>query len=410
MEPGPEPDDATPPEWDHLEDEFRREVGPVPQGETPSESEPEAGQSSLMTPPADRLGLRLGAEDASRQAEGADDPLSMFPAEHRRAAGLGFPQPRRQHVVWSLAGLGAILLVAVAVRYWPAAGANPLSSPPVSPGTVVIESQPPAATVLVDGQARGVTPARLSLPAGTHVFTIQFGEARREITRQVEPGAQIYEYMDLPQPAKTGRLSVNTDPPGARVIVDGTARGISPIEVAGLTVGVHRVTLEEGGASVDQNVTIRAGATSALVVPMGPRRGDFGYLSVTSAAPLQVFEDGNLLGSSESARIMMLTGRHTLDIANDSLGFRAARSVTIAPGAVSHLSIELPNGTLSVNAVPWAEVWMDGQRVGETPIANLPARIGSHELTFRHPQLGEQRRMITVTLKTPARVGVDLRR
>jgi hypothetical protein len=160
---------------------------------------------------------------------------------------------------------------------------------------------------------------------------------------------------------------------------------------------------------VSQQVTIQAGATSALVVPLPSGGQDFGYLSVTSAVPVEVFQDGNLLGSSQSARIMMLAGRHTLDIANDSLGFRTARPVIITPGAVSKISIELPNGTLSVNAVPWAEVWMDGQRIGETPIANLPARIGPHELIFRHPQLGEQRRFVTVTQTAPARVGVDLR-
>jgi len=409
MEPRPEPDDATPDEWDRFQDEVRPEASPVPQAGASSEPGDGAGQRSATTAPGDRPDVEFSAEDAGRQDEDADDALSMFPAEREWAERPRVRPPRRQHVVWSLAGLGAILLVVVAVRYWPAAGAGPAPSPLVSPGTVVIESQPPAARVSVDGRPRGLTPARLSLPAGTYVFTIQFGEARREITRKVEPGAQIYEYLDLPQPAKTGQLSITTSPPGARVIVDGTARGVSPVDVTGLTAGTHRVTLGEGRTSVDQVVTIRAGATSALVVPLGPRKAEVGYLSVTSAVPLEVFEDGNLLGSSQSARIMMLAGRHTFDIANDSLGFRAARQVTIEPGAVSGLTIDLPSGTLSVNAVPWAEVWMDGQRVGETPIANLPVRIGSHELIFRHPQLGEQRRSITVTLKAPARVGVDLR-
>jgi hypothetical protein len=300
----------------------------------------------------------------------------------------------------------AVVLIAAVVRFWPA-GSKP--SPPVYPGTVVIESQPPAATVSVDGQNRGVTPVRLSLAAGTHVFTVTLGNARREITRKVEAGAQIYEYLDLPQAAKTGQLSVVTNPPGARVIVDGTDRGVSPIELTGLATGVHRITLEDGRTSVDHQVTIRAGVTAALVAPLGPRTRDYGYLSVSSTVPLEVFEDGNLIGSSQSARIMMTAGRHTLDVASDPLGFRTAQHVTITPGAVSRLSIELPSGRLSLNAVPWAEVWMDGRRVGETPIANLAAPIGAHDIIFRHPQLGEQRRSVVVTLKAPVRLGVDLR-
>jgi PEGA domain len=419
MEPPSEPDDATPAEWDHLEDELRREVGPgLPAGASP-ESGQRDGRRSAKTAFAGLLGLRPGSQGSDRAEEGSGDPLSMYPAEHERAglsSGLQFSRLRRlawglaarRYLIWAVGAVAAVLLIAVAVRYLPA-GAGPSPSPPDDPGTVVIESRPPAASVSVDGRVRGVTPARLSLPAGTYVFTIQLGEARREITRKVEAGAQIYEYLDLPQPVKTGQLSVATNPPGARVVVDGVDRGVSPVELTGLSVGTHRITLGEGRTSVSQQVTIRAGATSALVVPLASGGQDFGYLSVTSAVPVDVFQDGNLLGSSQSARIMMLAGRHTLDIANDSLGFRTARPVTIAPGAVSKISIELPSGTLSVNAVPWAEVWMDGQRIGETPIANLPARIGPHELVFRHPQFSEQRRSVTVTLKAPARVGVDLR-
>jgi hypothetical protein len=63
-----------------------------------------------------------------------------------------------------------------------------------------------------------------------------------------------------------------------------------------------------------------------------------------------------------------------------------------------------------VNAQPWAEVFVDGERVGETPIGNLSRRIGSHEVVFRHPELGERREVVVITAGKPARVGVDLRK
>ena len=65
---------------------------------------------------------------------------------------------------------------------------------------------------------------------------------------------------------------------------------------------------------------------------------------------------------------------------------------------------------MSVNAVPWAEVWVDGDRVGETPLGNVPVALGVHDVLFRHPELGEQRQTVTVTLAGPARVSADLRR
>jgi hypothetical protein len=71
--------------------------------------------------------------------------------------------------------------------------------------------------------------------------------------------------------------------------------------------------------------------------------------------------------------------------------------------------VELPYGSLSINAQPWAEVWIGSERIGETPIANLSRRVGSYDITFRHPELGERRETVLVTLRQPSRLGVDMR-
>jgi serine/threonine-protein kinase len=83
--------------------------------------------------------------------------------------------------------------------------------------------------------------------------------------------------------------------------------------------------------------------------------------------------------------------------------------VQVPPGRTATVDLELPRGVLHVNAAPWAEVWLDGQRVGETPIGNLNVPIGPHELIFRHPQFGEKRHAVSVTLGGPVRVSVDMK-
>ena len=95
---------------------------------------------------------------------------------------------------------------------------------------------------------------------------------------------------------------------------------------------------------------------------------------------------------------------------NDALGFRETRSVNVSPGQVSTITLNWPKGSMALNALPWAEVWVDGERVGETPVGNLSVPIGLHEVVFRHPELGEQRYTATVTLAGPARVSADLRK
>ena len=109
-------------------------------------------------------------------------------------------------------------------------------------------------------------------------------------------------------------------------------------------------------------------------------------------------------------RIMVAAGSHQIDIVNKALGYRVTRTVQVTPNKAVAIPIKLPTGSMAVNAVPWANVFLDGVDMGETPIGNLSATIGSHELVFRHPDLGEQRRTVTVTLAAPLRVSADLRK
>jgi hypothetical protein len=135
-----------------------------------------------------------------------------------------------------------------------------------------------------------------------------------------------------------------------------------------------------------------------------------GWIAGAAPADVQVYETERLLGSSRSDRIMVAVGRHELDIVNEALGLRVTRVVNVSPGQVSAIKFEWPNGSMALNAQPWAEVWIDGERIGETPIGNVAVPIGPHEVLFRHPDLGEQVVRTTVTLTAPARLSVDLRK
>ena len=83
--------------------------------------------------------------------------------------------------------------------------------------------------------------------------------------------------------------------------------------------------------------------------------------------------------------------------------------MTIKAGETSIVPVRLPSAAISINAKPWAEAWVDGERVGDTPIGTLMRTIGRHEVVLRHPELGERRVPVVVTLAQPARVSVDFK-
>lgn len=148
---------------------------------------------------------------------------------------------------------------------------NP-GAPRAGEGELVVQSRPVAARVSVDGEQRGVTPITLALPSGAHVLEVQSGKSEpRVIPLTIRPGVQTAQYIELQNVAMTGGLDIRSDPPGARVTIDGQNRGTTPVSIRDLAPGDHQVVLEGGGRKVTQTVLIDAGITAQLVVPL-PRR------------------------------------------------------------------------------------------------------------------------------------------
>ena len=340
----------------------------------------------------------------------SDDPLSLFADDSdivRRDQRVKTPRRARASFTWPIVAAVVIvaLCVAAAWRWWPARATAAGGT-----GTVAIETSPPGASVLVDGRERGTTPLTLPLPAGTHTVTVNGTTGRRELSLTVVAGTHIVHHVELADLAPTtGRLQISGSS-GAPILLDGIRRGVTPAELADVPPGEHTVTIGDGAAAVTQRVTVPAGGVALLLVPLGQPAGQApAWISVVAPFELQVFDGGALIGNSTTNRILVLAGRHTIKLVNAELQYEAVQTIDVEAGRVATIRVEVPNGVLHVNAVPWAEVFVDGRRVGETPIANLAVPIGAHEITLRNPKFPEQKRSVVISLAGPSRLGVDLR-
>jgi hypothetical protein len=321
---------------------------------------------------------------------------------------------------WPRYAIAAVVLVALtvggfmAVRHRASGGGVAADT-----GTLTVNSNPTGAQLLVDGKLAGITPTTLTLPQGMHALTLRTtGAEPRSMNVNVAAGSQVSQYIELPRAevrgeTTSGRLQVRTDPPGALVTVDSIPRGTSPVTIGSLTPGDHSVVVSANGNSVQQSVTVDAGMTSALVVPLVSRDKtavQSGWIAISSPIDVQLFEGGKLLGSSQTDRIMVVSGAHLIELVNETLGYRGTRNISVAPGKVETVNVKLPMGSMAINAIPWAEVWVDGEKAGDTPIGNFSVAIGKHEVTFRNPELGEAHQNVTVTMSGPARISIDLRK
>ena len=216
--------------------------------------------------------------------------------------------------------------------------------------------------------------------------------------------------------------------------LNGVARGVTPFILTGLPAGRHTIVVSRGSFSAARTVELNPGGATAVSVaipasvarssplPRVPNQqlatagigagssGPSGWLAIDLPIDLQVYQDGRLRGTTRDGRILLPAGTQNIVLANTAYEYRETVAVTMTPGAVTQANVSLPTGYLSLNALPWAEVWVDGNAVGTTPLANLSLPIGSHEVLWRHPILGDRRQLVTVKAKTPARAGVDFTR
>jgi hypothetical protein len=149
-------------------------------------------------------------------------------------------------------------------------------------------------------------------------------------------------------------------------------------------------------------VRIEGGRTLKLDVPIFS-----GWVGVFAPFVVEVAEGGRVIGTTEEARLMLSAGRHELTLTNRDLGYRSVETVDIEPGEVRSISLD-PRGTVNLNASPWAEVWIDGKKAGDTPLAGLQLPLGLQELTFRHPQFGERKVTVTVKGNAPVALSVNM--
>jgi PEGA domain len=347
---------------------------------------------------ADAL-LAFGAERDQAVVAPPSKPAQTTPAPRLRFS-------RASGIAVAVIGFG--LAVLVLVRVW-----MPLSAAAPAPAKLRVETRPAGAEVLVDGVARGITPLTMTLAAGEHRIILRRGTDDRVVPVTLTPGAEVTQYLELAQAetstGRTGTINVMTDRPGARVLIDGEPVGVSPLIFTNATPTDHKVAVNTVAGSAERTVSVQADATTTVVFTLPKAAGPIvGWIAVSAPFDVQVIERDAVIGTGKTARIMLTAGRHEIALSNGQLGYQEKRIVDVGAGKATTIRVDAPKRTISANARPWADVFIDAVSVGQTPISNLPVTIGPHDIVFRHPQLGEQKQTLIVTLQGPNRIAADL--
>jgi hypothetical protein len=185
---------------------------------------------------------------------------------------------------------------------------------------------------------------------------------------------------------RVGKLQLDSIPTGAEAILDGKSYGKTPVSIPDLDAGLHTLQLKGESGTVTRKVTIKANQTTLLTESIYS-----GWLAVFSSIPVKVVIDGTPVSLTEEGRVMVPSGSHVVEFINEQFNYRDTERLIVRPGETTPHTVTLPAGTLRVTAPEGAVIFIDGQPTAGNPREGLSVAIGSHDISARHPELGERR-------------------
>jgi serine/threonine-protein kinase len=190
-------------------------------------------------------------------------------------------------------------------------------------------------------------------------------------------------------------------------------RGVIPVAVGGVALlavaSAGAVVLWQGRVPPPTDPPPSAPRPIAPVAA-SPAPVKLGKLSVTSDPAAEVRLGDKLLGTSPLEAEVPLD--HPLEVSLKRRGYATVER-TVAPAeamSVDEKLQPLPKGRLTLNALPWAHVTIDGDKAPDTPIAKMPITAGPHIIKLSCPPTKREYKLpVLVNPDEDVRRVVDLR-
>lgn len=216
-------------------------------------------------------------------------------------------------------------------------------------------------------------------------------------------------------------LSIVSDPPGAKAIVDGQSVGTTPIEVKPIAPGTHRVECtRDGYVSATASVAIAGGERAKLSLtlqrqtpPPTPVQDTATFVVISEPPGAEVYLDDQHLGQAPLKITGVSPGSHVIRC---TLSGYSDQSVTSFVRALEERHHKLALRPLAqqfaeiniLSTPPGCAVHLDDTYVGLSPLRIEKVTAGHHIVKCLHAGYEEEQRSIDVAPGTAYRVNVVL--
>lgn len=250
-----------------------------------------------------------------------------------------------------------------------------------------IRSFPSGATVFLDKQQVGTTPLVLSrVTPGTHAIEIRLAgwEVWKGVTT-AERGSTTQVIANMTHAAYS--LIITSTPPGATVVLDGTAKGITPLTVAGLKPRNYALIVSlKGYAPVSRTVDLSDATQGLQDFSLTQAFGKLSIISDPTGA--QVFLDGESHGVTPLQIESFPVGDYALTLKLDgNKDIVDVLSVKDGIALAKQYKFDLALGGLDVSTDPaGAFITIDGQVMSQVaPFTFSTLKEGIHKVYLELP-------------------------
>jgi uncharacterized protein (TIGR02145 family) len=276
-------------------------------------------------------------------------------------------------------------------------------------GRLVINSVPPGAVVQLNGQQKGKTPIDLpELASGDYTITVSKDLHHDSVAKYTITDGSNNERTIVLHPA-FGQLSVEANPKGADVFVDGQFKGKAPINLDELPSGTFRLKVSQAlYETLDEEIIIEDGKANKQFVVLSPR---FGTLIITgSPESAQVSINGKAVGPLPLVNHRVGTGLAEIKVsAKNYHGHEQFIQVDVNEMYPVKVDLVRHSGTVvAISDPPEALLRLDGVEIGPSPQILKKIPTGKHSLVFAHPEFLEEIREFNLELDERKEYSVKL--
>jgi len=134
----------------------------------------------------------------------------------------------------------------------------------VASGVIYVTSKPAGVKVWLEKTYKGKTPVKIKrVPQGDYTLTLVkagFSKVRKSVYIK---GSDVVN-VNVAMTSTTGIITLESNPHGALVYIDGTYRGKTPLTLRGMSAGEHSVLIKKDDMKWEGNALVVKGKTSKI--------------------------------------------------------------------------------------------------------------------------------------------------